>query len=79
VIGMVAMLARTDATLPVATRSCCKNAPGMSARPPECDFDTPRRQAFPPADDNTDNPLVKAKGWLSLTPLSRLGPKQKST
>ena len=33
VIGMVAMLACTDATLPAATLSCCKNAPGISPPP----------------------------------------------
>ena len=64
VIGMLAMVACADATLPVETRSCCKNAPGMSAHPPECDFDAPRCQAFPPADDNTDKPLIKAKGRI---------------
>ncbi len=72
------MLACADAMLPSATWSCCKKAPGMSACPPESDFDATRSQAFPPADDNTDKPLIKAKGWLSLTLVSRLGPERKS-
>jgi hypothetical protein len=40
----------------------------MSACPPECDFDATRSQACPPADDNTDKPLIKAKGGIGHAP-----------